>query len=605
MLVLGSSRKIAQTRSVSHRLLCRFLVQVPFAVVVFCAPLPAQVVEPLSPSELVFGEEIDVRVVNLEVVVEDRSGNRVQGLSRDDFRILVDGEEVDVQYFSEVADRQVVTGDDAETPPALAGGQDVVTNYVLFVDDDHTRVTLRRPVLNGFRARLDTLGPQDQVAVVVMSRRRLEVVSRFTTDREATRAALAELESGGRYGGFMSPWGFRKRLRALASSTSGDTVSPSEGASLADAQAPLSASLVVGTAGGAARPAPLRGFSTAAGGFGAAGPYSAGRISQALAFGWDSVGWANSYYRARDLKFSIDAVISTMRALEAPRGRKVFLLLAGDWPTLFQPPGSSSLTGFLWTAPGANLRTDLELLEELVDTANLLGYTVYPMDQQTTSPNSMLWSNFRYVARDTGGKAFMAGSNIRALDKVSFDMSNYYWLGFVPDYQRDNRAHDIRVEVREPRLRARYRRGYLDLSGRVEADMEALQELLFPPEVEAGGGPLLVEVGDAVATKRRTMAVPVSVHLPVGRFPALPYDGGFRQELEVRFAALDRFRRRLEIPAVSLSLGGGYEPAPDEVLVYRASLTLRRRPHELVVTVHDPISKLTAKGRVAIRGGQR
>ena len=604
MLVLGSSWKIARSRSVSRRLLCRFLVQIPVAAMVFCVPLTAQEVEPLSPPELVFGEEIDVRVVNLEVVVEDRSGNRVRGLSRDDFRILVDDQEVDVQYFSEVADRQVVMSEGAETPPALAGGQDVVTNYVLFVDDDHTHVTLRRPVLNGFRARLDTLGPQDQVAVVVMSRRRLEVVSRFTTDREATRAALAELEVGGRYGGFMSRWAFRKRLRKLDSSTSGDSMSPSEDVSLADVQAPLSASPVVRTPGSAGGTAPLRGFSNTTGGFGAGGPYSAGRISEALAFGWDSVGWADASYRAEDLRFSIDSVISTMRALEVPHGRRVFLLLAGDWPTLFKPPSSGRLTGLLWTAPGASLWTDLELLDELVDTANLLGYTVYPMDQQT-SPNTRLWDNFRYVARDTGGKAFMAGSNIKALDKVSFDTSNYYWLGFVPDYQRDNRAHEIRVEVREPRLRARYRRGYLDLSGRVEADMEALQELLFPPEVEAGGGPLLVEVGDAVATKRRTMAVPVSVHLPVGRFPALPYDGGFRQDLEVRFATLDRFRRRSEIPTIALSVGGGYEPAPDAVVVYRASLTMRRRPYELVVTVHDPVSKLTAKGRVAIRGVQR
>ena len=198
----------------------------------------AQVVEPRSPSESVFGEVIDVRVVNLEVVVEDRKGERVRGLSRNDFRILVDGEEVDVQYFSEVADRQVLMGDDGEIPPALTDGGTVVTNYVLFVDDDHTQVTLRRPVLNGFRARLDALGPQDQVAVVVMSHRRLEVVSRFTTDREATRAALAELEIGGRYGGFMSPWAFRKRLRNLALSTSGDSVSPSEVASPAAGLAP-------------------------------------------------------------------------------------------------------------------------------------------------------------------------------------------------------------------------------------------------------------------------------------------------------------------------------------------------------------------------------
>ena len=332
----------------------------------------------------------------------------------------------------------------------------------------------------------------------------------------------------------------------------------------------------------------------------ALGPYSAGRIPEALASGWDSVGSADSFYRAEDLRFSIDSVISTMRALEAPRGRKVFLLLAGRWPTLFRPPGSGSLRGLLWTAPGADVSTDLELLGELVDTANLLGYTVYPMDQQT-APDSALWSNLRYVARETGGKAFMAGSNVKALDKVTFDTSNYYWLGFVPDYRRDNRARDIRVEVREPRLSARNRRGYLDLSRRTEADMEALQQLLFPPEVEAGGGPLLVEVGDAVATKGRTMTVPVTVHVPVGRFPAMPYDGAFRQQLELRLVALDRFRSRSETPAVALSLGGGHEPAPDEVVVYRASLNLRRRPHEVVVTVHDPVSRLTARGRASGR----
>ena len=604
MLALGSHRKIAPPGSVPDRSRHRFLFLIPFAAVVFCAPLTAQVLEPRSPSELVFGEEIDVRVVNLEVVVEDRKGNRVRGLSRDDFRIRVDGEEVDVQYFSEVADREVVGRDVGETPPALAEGGTVVTNYVLFVDDDHTHVTFRRPVLNGFRARLDTLGPQDRVAVVVMSRRRLEVVSRFTTDRDATRAALAELEIGGRYGGFMSPWAFRKRLRNLSSSANGDSVSSTEGASVADWQAPLSTSPAVGRVGGTARPAPLRGFSNTAGGFGAVGPYSAGRISRTLASGWDPFGWADLTYRAEDLRFSIDSVISTMRALEAPRGRKVLLLLAGDWPTLYRPPGSGRLTGLLWTSPFANVSTDLEMLDELIDTANLLGYTVYPMDQQR-APQTWLWSNLRYMARDTGGKAFMAGSNVKALDKVAFDTSNYYWLGFVPDYRRDNRAHNIRVEVREPELRARYRRGYLDLSGRVEADMEALRELLFPPGVDVGGGPLLVEVGDAVATKRRTMAVPVNVHVPVGRFPAVLYDGGFRQQLEVRFVALDRFRRRAEIPAVSLSLGGGSEPPPGEVVVYQTSLTMRRRPQELVVTVHDPVSKLTARGRVAIGGVQR
>ena len=53
-------------------------------------------------QEPVFGEEIDVRVVNVEAVVTDRDGKRVTGLRPEDFRLRVDGKELPVEYFSEV-----------------------------------------------------------------------------------------------------------------------------------------------------------------------------------------------------------------------------------------------------------------------------------------------------------------------------------------------------------------------------------------------------------------------------------------------------------------------------------------------------------------------
>ncbi len=80
---------------------------------------------------------------------------------------LLFGEEVDVDYFTEVVQGRTSNGN-GETPPAAAEGGDVVTNYVLFVDNDHTQVAFRRPVLYGFRDRLadrlrcwggGTLGP--------------------------------------------------------------------------------------------------------------------------------------------------------------------------------------------------------------------------------------------------------------------------------------------------------------------------------------------------------------------------------------------------------------------------------------------------------------
>jgi hypothetical protein len=52
--------------------------------------LPTQSAPEETPSAPVFGDVIDVRVVNLEAVVTDREGNRIHDLAPEDFRLLVD-----------------------------------------------------------------------------------------------------------------------------------------------------------------------------------------------------------------------------------------------------------------------------------------------------------------------------------------------------------------------------------------------------------------------------------------------------------------------------------------------------------------------------------
>ena len=47
-------------------------------------------------------ESIEVRVTNLDVVVTDRSGNPVAGLTKDDFIIIEDGEEQPITNFYEI-----------------------------------------------------------------------------------------------------------------------------------------------------------------------------------------------------------------------------------------------------------------------------------------------------------------------------------------------------------------------------------------------------------------------------------------------------------------------------------------------------------------------
>lgn len=561
--------------------------------VLVLAPTAGQEPEPLA-ADLFFGEDIDVRVVNLEVVVEDGEGSRLQGLTTDDFLVLVSGEEVEVEYFTEVSQGRSRPWSGADAPPAVGDGETVATNYVLFVDDERTISAQRRLVLRGFAEGLGVLGPEDRVAVVVQQGGRLELLSPFTKDREATASAVDELVDGKRFRGLLAS---RRVARMFPTGDMGGAASYFHGAGSQSHAAAAAADLA--TQGGgltsvrdhvSAGTSLVDSYAYVAEGLGAAG----GVVASGLVFdGMEPDSFeqeARASILEQDLSRSVDAVVSAMRALDPPEGRKVLLLLPGYWPTgEFRPYGR-----------GAGLRTDLELLDGLIDTANLLGYTIYPMDQQTGSPNTRLWQNLRYVARDTGGLAFMAGSNISALELVAGDTSNYYWLGFVPDYRRNDRVHDIEVEVLRPGLKVRARRGYVDLSRSAEADMEAQRALLFPGQKAPAAAVLKARVGNPRKLSRRMMAVPIDIEVPLGRFPALPYGNEYLQRLEVRFATIDGAGWRAEQPAIPLEVRSQSAPQPDTLFDYYAEVTMRHLPHTVVITVHDPVSRQTASARVEV-----
>ncbi|MXX60942.1 MAG: VWA domain-containing protein [Holophagales bacterium] len=582
------------SRPDGRRSYCWCLLTLLVAALAFGYPAAGQEPDALSSSEVAFGEEIDVRVVNLEVVVEDGEGDRVSGLAADDFLVLVDGEEVEVEYFTEVSRGRARPTSGADVPPAVGDGEVVATNYVLFVDDERSLRALRRPVLRGFADRLGLLDPADRVAVVVQNDGRLALLSPFTTDRGATSAALEELDRGRRFRGLLDS---RRILRTFTGGGGGTAAyfrdaGPQSHAS--EAAADLVArgggisAHVDRNAGGEAL---LDSRAVVSEGLGAAGAIVASDLVFANMKPDSFEQEARASILEQDLSLSVDAVVSTMRALDPPEGRKVLLLLPGYWPTgEFRPSGR-----------GAGLRTDLQLLDGLIDTANLLGYTIYPMDQQTGSPNMRLWQNLRYVARDTGGMAFMAGSNISALELVASDTSNFYWLGFAPEYRRDDRVREIEVQVQHPGVQVRARRGYLDLSRATEADMEAQRHLLFPQQTEEDVARLRVRTGATRSLRGKRMNVPVDVAIPIGTFTAVPWDGRYVQRLEVRFATIDHDGWRAEQPAIPLDLRHDTAPSPDSVHWFRADVEMRHLPHSLVVTVHDPVSRQTASARIEVK----
>ncbi|MCP3910265.1 MAG: hypothetical protein GY713_04860, partial [Actinomycetia bacterium] len=142
----------------------------------------APVAPPAGAQEGVFGEVIDVRVVNLEVVVTEK-GQRVTGLGPEDFLLTVDGREVAIEYFTEVSGGTAVHRADegsGATVPALAPGVPVPTSYLVFIDEYFSLPTDRNRLLRRMIDQLPFLSPEDRMAVVAFNGKKVEMLSTWS-----------------------------------------------------------------------------------------------------------------------------------------------------------------------------------------------------------------------------------------------------------------------------------------------------------------------------------------------------------------------------------------------------------------------------------------
>ena len=538
------------------------------------APEPAAQAAPLD----VFGETIEVRVVNVEVVVTDRDGNRVIGLPAEDFTLVVDGEVVPIEFFSEVVGGRAVepdaTGEATALPgmPAAVAGESVGTRYLVFIDDYFSIARDRNRLLLELADDLGFLGPDDRMAVVAFDGRQVEMLTTWTgSERELTRV-------------------------------------------LSDAR--------TRTTGGLNRLSELRQHDRAL--FGARTQRSFDTIQDLPV---EQRLFAQQ--TATKVERSVGAAIAALRGFARPPGRKVMLLLAGGWP--FSAAGYA--VGNRTVLESGDVPSGDEVFGPLVDAANLLGYTLYPVDvpglsdasgadverggllatglrvepeQQfeglsssvLTDRESNIEHSLRYVAEETGGEALINARAVRPLATVAQDTRSYYWLGFTPQRQRDDRRHDVRVRVGRPGLAVRTRDSFLDLSRQAERTMAVESALLFGDP--AAQGSLHVEAGEAQRSGSRRVDVPILVAIPVDFVTLLPQGGKWVAALEMRVAALDEQYRRSEVPSVPLELSFADRPEAGKAIPYRTSLTLRRAEQVVVVSITDVGSGRSLTGRVEV-----
>jgi len=517
---------------------------------------------------LPFGEIIDVRVINLEVVVTDGK-ERVHGLTSEDFRLLVDGREVPIEYFTEVLGGRAVEPTRAGAAvPALAPGEEVGTRFLVFIDEAFAIRSQRNRVLRKLVEQLPYMSPNDHMAVVAYDGQELDLLTSWTSSRpELERVFETAMER--------RSYGLQRRVSAADSCC----------------------------------------FPGSPFGVPPRGALAAGPFYDAYG-GWpyDAFGPLRGSLSYADLDRVLSAATSTLRGFARPPGRKVMLLLSGGWPI-------GSARGFEPALGYGEWGIDRALLRPLADTANRLGYTLYPVDVKgleglsygsaefgssyeaavaANRARNRDWSEdgtLLYLADETGGKAMLDGAGGTALRQAVEDTRSYYWLGFTPTWEENDRRHRVNVEVVRKGLEVRSRESFTDLSRQTEVSMMLESAQLFDLPLPGESRDLAVTFGEPQKGGFRKVIVPLQIEIPLDQLTLLPYEGGAAARVELRIAATDDRGTTAAIPIIPLTLENP-ETGDGATAAFEFSLKLRRRPHQLLISVHDPSSGLLISKRV-------
>ncbi|ANM31594.1 hypothetical protein ABI59_21560 [Acidobacteria bacterium Mor1] len=467
-------------------------------------------------------EKLEVRSVNLEAVVVDKQGNRVQGLGPEDFQLRVGGNIIPIKYFSEIHDGialDITERSDVAGAPGAPEGAPVPTHYLVFIDDMFGIHRDRNLVLDRLLEQFRELKPDDRVALVAYDGRTVEMIADWQPISGAIDEAFNQAKKRKSYG-----LATQARLRSLG------------------------------------------------------GTENVGRVE-----------------RLRLLDDLWTALRSTLRSFSEPRGRKAALLLSGGWPV----GGRFHIAG-------------RQAVETVGDTANLLGYTLYPVDlpgrasAMTSADNRdpsvpvidlAPHDTLATLAERTGGKALLDGARLASGRKAIEDTRSYYWIGFTPDWKQDNQLHRVKLEVLRPGLEVRTRRDFIDRSKSTERTIMAEAALMF--DRVPGALPLEARFGEPRKVKRRTR-VTVDMQIPMDQVVMLPGPEGHQALLELRVAVLDNRGDRNDIAPIPVVINGPALPDPGAESTFSTEIELRSRQQRLILTLHDTVGDALFVARTSI-----
>lgn len=539
--------------------------------------LTALAQDPTPPS---FVTSVEVRVVNVDVVVTDREGQPVTDLRPEDFTLLEDGTPVAIKNFYKVVEAQPQLALEDLSRGVSPVDERFRRRVVLVVDNNFLDPPTRARALERAKAFLMETQPKDTEWAVAAVGEELQYLMPFTTDTFQVAAALDEV-------GKLPSFAARHRLDFRLEN---DPVR----SQYLQTEEPTRATR-----------------------------YDIGQTRRFV-----------SQERARRTlqSFAITARVlgGLLRSYATFGGRKAVLLLTG--PMEFHPevqylvssdPKTWSDTGLTDRAQSdpalESLKREMEAaLQALVRAANATGFSLYVVNTRgLDSPLRLHDVESRQLGlvknvgsftavpevsdyetapltlvQGTGGLYFRANQMEQPLGRVLTETSTYYSLGYTPSHPPDRQYHSITVKVNRTGVAVRHRLGYLDLPEEEKLAQELATPLAFPKP--KGSLPVALTVEEK-GFEQGQVRLAAQVLLPLRELVFLPQpQGGLQGVCTVFLAVYDEKGENLTVMPRSypLAVPPGQEPSAQDG-VFRTTLLFSIPPgaYTVSVTVQDGISK--------------
>lgn len=506
-------------------------------------------------------ERVDVSVTNIDVIVTDSKGNRVSGLTAQDFEVFQDGVPQTITNFYAVTGGRLLLEDGKTIPidsPEAAEEipQELKTRYVIYVDNLNIQPQNRNRMFKRLKEFVTTQVGEHAEAMVVTYNRSLKVKRRFTSEKGDVLAAIenTEMDTGG------------------------------------------------GTPQASERREAL------------------GRINEARSEN-EALQIARSYAQSlrNDLEFAVDAIKTTLNGLAGVEGRKIFVYVSEGLP---QSAGAElfDAVGQKFSGGHAAMETiDFNMntrYASIVQSANSNGVTIWALDASGLAADDLISAETRYLetrpsnflmrqntqapllmlAEQTGGMAAINTNDWKtSLDELSKDFSNFYSLGYRTARAAADRPHRVEVKTKRKGLRVRARKGLLEKSTETRTAEAVVASLHYPRTDNPLG--VSVTVGEARPYDRDNYLLPVRIAVPVGKLGLVPSGDVYQGQFFVYFVVLDALgkqsdlqvqQQKVNVPAKDYAIAQGKD------WYYDVQLLVVPGGQKLAVALRDGVSNLTS-----------